>query len=156
MKKLSLLLLACAAFSTGCKKDDNNGTNTGNPSNDIVGKWQLVKEVETTYENNQLTETWIYTQDSMDVCEKDDYIQFKSDKKYLTSVNGTSCYPQEVDGTGSYSINGAKLIVADDRYPNAPDTLNILTINGQEMKLNLREDDGPGNYEQIEFTYRRL
>ena len=124
MKKISYLVVLFVALSSvfsSCKKDDDDDNNSAK----IVGKWNLKKEIEKEYANNQLDETDEYTYPA------GAYLEFKSGGTLIWNEDGSD--PEAY----SYRVDGNKLTILEAGEDDEVYTIDELTSS----KLVLSSED---------------
>ena len=116
MKKyvIALLMIAAISFSR-CKKDDKNDKKL---TSTIVGKWFIIKDVESNFINDVKKEE--HTDDEFTA---EDYYEFKS--------NGTGVFSEVGDSDSfTYKVTGTTITITEN--PNESYELEIKNLNGND------------------------
>lgn len=133
--RLLITLISVALLSFACS-DDDNGTNSPSDNNgDIVGTWKM-----------QSYEAVVANQSSgvIDVSSSSFDVTFSEDGEfngYLYNVQGTG-----YSGSGTYSLNGNKLVITDD---GGDETEYTAQISGNNMTISSTAKYSGINYEII-------
>lgn len=134
MKRTLMYTLSAAVFISAliaCSKSDS-----------VEGTPITVESLSGTYILKDLT--WNYgginfnIYDSLDACEKDNLIEFKTDKTVDYIDAGVTCTPPS-DDSGTWDLQGDSLIFSDN-YDNA----KIESFNGKTLILSGTPEDPPG------------
>jgi hypothetical protein len=119
---LSVLLITVLSL-TACKKDDQG------PSNETKGysKERLVGTYRVTALSTVVNGTTINILAQWDDCEKDNLQILKADMTYSAVDAGVKC-DDATDDTGTWSINGSKLVIDGEEF-------NIDNFEGNKLEL---------------------
>lgn len=159
MKKTLLLVvgLACTIVACNKDKDNNSGNGGGNGGGNasLVGNWHVDKEVSWETEDG-VTETYIYTRDSMDACEKDDHVSFRADGTGTFNKGTLQC---QFDSSGNqnftYSLSNDKKYLYISEGTDR-DTNQIKDITATSFILHDSETDEDGDTYRWEVTFKKL
>jgi hypothetical protein len=145
--KIALLFIGGAIAFAACKKKDDSTTTTPSKSKKdylIEGKWQISDMPMTiSYTTPLGTNTQNINQyDSMQACEKDNFVKFLTSGKIWNDEGATKCNSSDpqVDSSSTWTLNsdGTKMTFSDQGG-----TFDVQELTGTSMKL----------YNQIDTTY---
>nr|WP_264563219.1 lipocalin family protein [Flavobacterium sp. CBA20B-1] len=124
---------------TACSSDDHTATPEPQPTNQLVGKWDLqAMDMKLEMEGNVVfDEKDILTKDSGIIVQYD----FKADNNvtyYMYTPATAQTEEREQQGTGTYQKNGNTLTITAD---GAPQTFQILLLEQNKLHLNLKQED---------------
>lgn len=118
MKKLLIAFAAGALLIGACKEDEKEVTPPTNQAvTELTGKnWQMMSNF-TVYTKGTKDSTY-NEYATMDACEKDDLINFNTNKTITTKAGATKCNPTDPDtepsGTWELSADNKKLTITND------------------------------------------
>jgi hypothetical protein len=146
IQKLSILLV-CTLAIISCKKDK------ANPSNQdlVIGKWRV---------SAQVTILGGITSDdysSIPDCEKNDFIEFKSNGEFIEDEGSTKCdntKPQTSSGTWSMNANGTAITITRALFNNQPVTFEVQEISDTRLKIRANNLQGSG-FDRV-YTYTKI
>ncbi|MCF8253300.1 MAG: lipocalin family protein [Bacteroidia bacterium] len=140
MKALKVFALGLAVISltfSACKKDETTTTdNTPSGSSYLTGKdWRMIGATMVSPGGS----IDIYA--TMEACEKDDLLEFKTDNTIVEKAGATKCDPADPDTApgGNWAlINSDKQLRIIDGDTT---DLTVLELNATTMRVNMVEDD---------------
>lgn len=144
MKKLLILCVGIATLAA-CKKNDDKD-NKSKTEYLTSGKWYASSGT-VTYSAMGI-DTTVDLFASMDACDKDDFMEFKTNMSYLADEGATKCDPSDPQinetGTWAFSNNESQLTLMTTDNTTFFDTLtfNIKTLNSSTMELTQSETYG--------------
>lgn len=144
MKRVLLLAsLAITCVFTACKKDDDKPKSKADLL--TAKNWRVTAAASTEVgANGQTITTDEYAQ--LDACEKDNYFQFKADKKLLINEGKDKCDPtddQEVTGAWDLNSDQTKLTISDPSSSSLSIQGDILELTASTLKV--KYSDGSGS-----------
>ena len=130
--RLLIVLFTFVSLFSACKKDEEKPQTT---EQKIVGKWNVKKYTQKTYENNVLKET------SEEAAAAGDYIEFKADKTLVSYEDG-------VTTSGTYQVLNDKRINLTIlfTFPFAIDKLDATQL---VITMTNSETDGGVEYKDV-------
>lgn len=138
-----------------CNKDKDNNSGNGGGNTSLVGNWRFEKEVAWDTEDG-ITETYTYTRDSMDACEKDDYLTFRADGTGTYYKGTLQC---TFDSSGNedftYSLSADKKTLYTSQGTER-DTTQIKDLTSSSFIMHYSETDEDGDTYRWETTYQKL
>jgi hypothetical protein len=139
MKKILFLVSVLAVAVSGCKKDDDDPSNTDK----LTGKaWKVTAiTVNPAISFGGISITDVYA--FLDDCEKDNTSTFNTDKTYLDDEGGSKCDPSDPQTTpGTWAFNSDETILTLD----SADSFKVLQNDGNVLKLSSTEVDAGVTY----------
>lgn len=145
--RLSLLFIAVAAITiTSCKEDDGDTTPALTAEQKLAGNTFLITD-QTITENDTIIQSF----DDLDACDKDDLLIFNADKTGSFDEGVSKCDPNDPQSESmTWDLVSETRLKVTDAF--LTDTFDIVTNDGTNLKLELRDDDN-GDIFVISVSY---
>ncbi len=160
LNRTFLTVCCVSVIFAACKKDDNNnGTNNSGNNNSsatqkslVAGKWQQSAGTATVTYKGKDTTLDVYKE--MDDCDKDDFILFADNGTGTIDENANKCSDDLQVENFKWALlnNDTRLALVDSN----PDTFDVVTMTGTEMKLKLVKPNSSGQPVTTINTYKNI
>ncbi|MEZ5018419.1 MAG: lipocalin family protein [Flavipsychrobacter sp.] len=149
----TLCLVVILASCTKKQEDDKTNNTTSSAKQQLLeaGKWQLSAKTATINYMGKDTTADLYP--DVDNCEKDDFVEFFSNKTVIRNENIIKCNgnPQSSTFTWQLLDNESKIAI----YDSNPDTLN-LEVSQTQLKLSQTKPNSSGIPVTFKETYKNI
>jgi hypothetical protein len=154
LKSAALTLVCGAAMFAACKKDSDNPVTTPKTVKDYLteGKWQLESQITTEVVNGVSTSHNEY--DSLQACEKDNFMTFGANGKVYSDEGAMKCSSSnpQVDSTTTWALlSDTKMAVTDGGYT---DTLDV-AATATSFQFTIKETDSAYSYTSV-MKYKNI